>query len=124
MAEFKRASLTQKGLALLAKAQTGGAPITITAAVSGSGTYTADEDISQQTALKEQKQELLDAVDSLGEPDREIIVRKYFNLFCKKAYNKLYAEILSYINPIRPDRTDKRKAIKIKQALWFVYRVA
>ena len=57
MAEFKRASLTQKGLALLAKAQTGGAPITITAAVSGSGTYTADEDISQQTALKEQKQE-------------------------------------------------------------------
>ena len=37
---------------------------------------------------------------------------------------KLNAEILSYINPVRPDRADKRKAIKIKQALWFVYRVA
>jgi len=52
-----------------------------------------------------------------------LIIRKYFNMFCKKAYNKLYAEILSYINPIRPDRKDIRKAIKIKQVLWFVYRV-
>lgn len=34
--------------------------------------------VEQEYAMKEQKQELLDAVDSLGEPDREIIVRKYY----------------------------------------------
>ncbi len=53
-----------------------------------------------------------------------LIIRKYFNKYCVTPYKRLYAEILSYINPVRPDRADKRKAIKIKQALWFVYRVA
>jgi hypothetical protein len=53
-----------------------------------------------------------------------LIIRKYFNKYCITPYKRLYAEILSYINPVRPDRADKRKAIKIKQALWFVYRVA
>ena len=53
-----------------------------------------------------------------------LIIRKYFNKYCMTPYKRLYAEILSYINPVRPDRADKRKAIKIKQALWFVYRVA
>ena len=53
-----------------------------------------------------------------------LIIRKYFNKYCVTPYKRLYAEILSYINPIRLDRADKRKAIKIKQAIWFVYRVA
>lgn len=53
-----------------------------------------------------------------------LIIQKYFNKYCVTPYKRLYAEILSYINPVRPDRADKRKAIKIKQALWFVYRVA
>lgn len=38
----------------------------------------SSSDIEKEYVNKEQKKELLNAVDSLGEPDREIIVRKYY----------------------------------------------
>lgn len=36
------------------------------------------QDVEQECIDKEQKKELMMAVDGLGEPDREIIVRKYY----------------------------------------------
>ncbi|MBE6014706.1 MAG: phage tail protein [Lachnospiraceae bacterium] len=54
---FNEAVLTEKGIALLAKAQAGLTTITLTKAASGDGSYTEGEDISKQTALKSQKQE-------------------------------------------------------------------
>ena len=56
MAEFRRAVITQKGLALLAKAQADEVPITITKAVSGSGEYTDSESLIERTGLKEPQQ--------------------------------------------------------------------
>ena len=56
MAQFQRAVLTTKGLALLAKTQTDDTPVTITACVSGSGTYEEGESLEDRTALKELKQ--------------------------------------------------------------------
>ena len=52
-----------------------------------------------------------------------LIVRKYFALWSDLDYKNIFAEILSYINPVRPNRADKRN-IKTKSAVWFVYRVA
>lgn len=57
MAEFKEAVLTQKGIALLAKAQAENATIQISKAVTGAGIYEEGEDISARTALKNPKQE-------------------------------------------------------------------
>ena len=57
MAEFRRAVLTQKGFALLAKAQSDGIPIVVTKAAVGSGEYTDEEDLTSRTALKEPKQD-------------------------------------------------------------------
>jgi len=54
---FNEAVLTQKGIALLAKAQAELCTIALTKAVTGDGTYTEGEDISQRTALKSQKQD-------------------------------------------------------------------
>ena len=56
MAEFNRAVLTNKGLALLAKAQADEVPIVITKVVSGSGEYEDGEDLMSRTELKEQVQ--------------------------------------------------------------------
>lgn len=52
------------------------------------------------------------------------IIRKYFRLYNTQALNNIHAEILSYINPVRLGRKDKRKNVKAKSAIWFVYRVA
>lgn len=52
MAEFRRAVITQKGIALLAKAQADEIPITVTRTVSGSGQYTDSESLIERTALK------------------------------------------------------------------------
>ena len=56
MAEFRRAVITQKGLALLAKAQADEVPISITRAVSGDGEYTDSESLIEREALKDPKQ--------------------------------------------------------------------
>ena len=52
MAEFRRAVITEKGLALLAKAQADEVPIAITKTVSGSGEYTDSESLIERTELK------------------------------------------------------------------------
>lgn len=51
-----------------------------------------------------------------------LIIRKYFrdNL----EFSKIQGELVQYVVPIRPDRKDKRKVVKPKTAVWFVYRVA
>lgn len=54
---FNEAVLTEKGIALLAKAQAGLCTITFTKAVTGNGDYAEGEDIAKRTALKNQKQE-------------------------------------------------------------------
>lgn len=57
MAEFKQAVLTNKGIALLAKAQAEHATIQISKAVTGNGVYEEGEDIAARTSLKGPKQE-------------------------------------------------------------------
>lgn len=57
MANFNEAVLTKKGIALLAKAQAGQTGIQFTRAVSGNGSYGADETLTDKTALKDQRQE-------------------------------------------------------------------
>lgn len=52
-----------------------------------------------------------------------LLTHKYFAIYSKDNPNKLFIEILSYINPVRPNRQDKRN-IKTRSAVWFVYRVA
>ena len=51
------------------------------------------------------------------------IVRRYFYLYNKKSYHLIYAEMASYINPVRPGRTDKRN-LRTKPPVPFLYRVA
>ncbi len=53
---FHEAVLTQKGIALLAKAQADLCSIELTRAVTGDGEYSEGEDLSIRTALKSQKQ--------------------------------------------------------------------
>ena len=57
MANFNAAALTKKGISLLAKTQAGQTGIEFTKAVSGSGSYTADEPLIDKESLKDQKQE-------------------------------------------------------------------
>lgn len=56
MGMFQEAVLTQKGIALLTKAQTGRCAIVMTKAAAGDGAYSAGEDLSARTSLKAQKQ--------------------------------------------------------------------
>ena len=53
-----------------------------------------------------------------------MIIRKYFRLYNLLPLTDIAAEIVSYINPVRIGRADKRKSVKSKSAIWFVYRVA
>lgn len=48
-------------------------------------------------------------------------VRRYYRLYV--ADGDIWADILSYINPVRPGRQDKRR-MRYKPAVWFLYRVA
>lgn len=52
-----------------------------------------------------------------------LIIRKYFAVCSDLDYGGIYVELLTYINPVRPNRADKRN-LKTKTAVWFVYRVA
>jgi len=42
------------------------------------GLYTAEDDVEHAILLKESNSELIDAINSLGEPDSEIILRRYY----------------------------------------------
>jgi len=55
--------------------------------------------------------------------DAVTLVKKYYRLYNKEPFDKIYAELLGYTRPIIKGRRDKRK-VKIKSAVWFVYRVA
>lgn len=57
MANFNAATLTRKGIGLLAKAQAGLTGITFTKAASGNGSYEGDEPLVEKEALKDQRQE-------------------------------------------------------------------
>lgn len=50
-------------------------------------------------------------------------VRRYYRLYPPEPIGDVYADMLSYINPIRPGRKDKRR-LRYKPAVWFLYRVA
>lgn len=54
---FNGAVLTEKGLALLAKAQAGECTIELTKAASGSGSYSDSDDLQSMTELKSKQQE-------------------------------------------------------------------
>ena len=53
---FNESVLTKKGIELLAKAQAGKCTIKLTGAVTGSGSYSDDEDLTAMTSLKEPQQ--------------------------------------------------------------------
>lgn len=55
--------------------------------------------------------------------DAVTLVRKYYRLFMKDPPDGIFQEILGYTRPIIPGRKDKRN-MKVKSAVWFVYRVA
>lgn len=67
MAQFRKAVITQKGLALLQKTQMQNIKLEFSKIVSGSGSYTEDEVLDGATALKQQMQEFpfssVDVVD-------------------------------------------------------------
>jgi len=42
------------------------------------GLYTAEDDVAHTILLKESNSELIDVIKSLGEPDSEIILRRYY----------------------------------------------
>ena len=56
---FNQAVLTNKGIALLAKAQAGRCTISLTKAATGDGSYADGEVITSRTELKSKKQEFL-----------------------------------------------------------------
>lgn len=51
------------------------------------------------------------------------ITRRYFKKWNNLTIEQMYEEIISYTNPIRLGRKDKRN-IKPKTSVWFMYRVA
>ncbi len=67
-----------------------------------SGVYDEDHDLLRFMLTKESREKILEALDSLKEPDKEIIIRRYFynekvkvisekmNLLSKEVENKLY----------------------------------
>lgn len=57
MANFNAATLTKKGIGLLAKAQAGQTGIHMTKAAAGDGFHGPDESLAEATALKSQRQE-------------------------------------------------------------------
>ena len=50
-------------------------------------------------------------------------VRRHYRLYPDDPDGDVFADMLSYINPVRPGRADKRR-LRYKPAVWFVYRVA
>lgn len=50
-------------------------------------------------------------------------VRRHYRLYPEESSGDVYADMLSYINPVRPGRADRRN-LRSKSAVWFVYRVA
>ena len=75
MAEFQQAVLTQKGIDLLAKAQSEKALITFTRAVAGSGLYEEDEDISYCEELKSFQQSF--AISTISRKNNSNVIIRF-----------------------------------------------
>ena len=56
--------------------------------------------------------------------DAVTLIRKYFRHFNSTPFEMIYTEMLGFTRPNISGRKDKRKEIKNKSAVWFVYRVA
>ena len=80
---FKEAVLTKKGIALLAKAQVNKAKIELTKAVSGDGSYSISDDLTQRTALKAQRQEFK-FVSLKRQNDTNVFIKFLIKNFCIK----------------------------------------
>lgn len=50
-------------------------------------------------------------------------VRRYYRMYPPEPDGDVYADILSYLTPVRSGRKDKRR-LRYKPAVWFLYRVA
>lgn len=59
MARFKKAVITEKGLALINKVQTGSVNLEFTKISTGEGDYADSEDLTKATALKEKRQDFV-----------------------------------------------------------------
>ncbi len=70
MARFKKAVITEKGLALVTKAQMGSTTLKFTKIATGAGSY-GDEDVSTQTGLREKKQEF--SLSSISVVDNDTV---------------------------------------------------
>ena len=70
MARFKKAVITEKGLSLVTKVQTGSTTLKFTKIETGSGNY-GDEDVSMQTGLREKKQEF--SLSSISVVDNDTV---------------------------------------------------
>lgn len=70
MARFKKAVITEKGLSLVTKVQTGSTTLKFTKIETGSGSY-GDEDVSTQTGLREKKQEF--SLSSISVVDNDTV---------------------------------------------------
>lgn len=70
MARFKKAVITEKGLALVTKVQMGSTTLKFTKIATGAGSY-GDEDVSTQTGLREKKQEF--SLSSISVVDNDTV---------------------------------------------------
>lgn len=52
------------------------------------------------------------------------ITRRFFRIDNHAPPDDMTEELVSYTHPIRPNRPDERKSVRIKSPVWFVYHVA
>ena len=71
MARFKKAVITEKGLALINKVQTGSVNLEFTKISTGEGDYTDSEDLTKAIALKEKRQDF--ALSSIEVVDNDTV---------------------------------------------------
>lgn len=116
MAQFRKAVITQKGLALLQKTQMQNIKLEFSKIVSGSGSYTEDEVLDGATALKQQMQEFPFSSVNIVDPQTIKLVSVISNEGLQSAYYireiGVYAtdpdegEILYSLAVAYPDKAD------------------
>ncbi len=116
MAKFRKAVITQKGLALLQKTQMQNIKLEFSKIVSGSGSYTEDEVLDGATALKQQMQEFPFSSVNIVDPQTIKLVSVISNEGLQSAYYireiGVYAtdpgegEILYSLAVAYPDKAD------------------
>ena len=86
MSQFRKAVITQKGLALLQKTQMQNIKLEFSKIVSGSGSYTEDEVLDGATALKQQMQEFPISSVTVVDPQTIKLVSVISNEGLQSAY--------------------------------------